>query len=187
MGKLLIIDVQNSYASHIDGQLYEKLINFSSNFSQVYYLYDILSGDDLYSEVPEVFLENEEFYDSLNILTKEYGFFRSLMDLGLDAEDEELVRLGKFMKENGIYDNRQIFENEAIRDKFLITFKNSPLLEIDFDSYPISLPDDLIESLSCLSSGVVLVGGGRNECLKEISLLLKVLDIPHTIAEEFTY
>lgn len=187
MSQLLIIDVQNSYASHIEPSLYEKIINFSSNFSEVYYLYDILSGLDLYAEVPDVFIENEDFYEKLNILTKEYGFFRSLMDLGLDADDEELVRLGKFMKDNGIYDNRQIFDDDEIKNKFLTQFKNSPLLEIDFDSYPISLPDDLIESLSCLSSGVVLVGGGRNECLKEISLLLKVLDIKHTIAEDYTY
>src|SRR5690606_17212323 len=117
-----------------------------------------------------------------------YAFFRGLIDLGVDDDDSELVKLARFMRKYKLTDYREILEEEDIHSKFLKSFKNSPLLNIDFEDYSFYLPEDLIEDIeSKIKSGVVLVGGGRNECLKEVALLLRVLDISYTIHEELTY
>lgn len=187
MGQLLIIDVQNSYKKHMRNNLVDDIVEYSKNFNNINYLWDNQVDGDLYSEIPDSILEDEDYYGNLNIIEKEYGFFRSIMDLGVDEDDEELVRLIKFMSNNNVGDVREIEENDELNEKFKEQFKNSPLLEVDFDSYVVSLPYDLIEHLSHLKNGVVLVGGGRNECLKEISILLRALDIKFQINEELTY
>lgn len=188
MSQLLIIDVQNTYKKHFSPNLLKDISDLCSNFSQIFYLYDDINGQDIHSEMPDEWLEDEKFYDSLNIMTKNYAFFRGLMDLGLDAEDEELVRLAKFMRKNKITDAREIEENLEVKEMFYKEFKNSPIMEISFDDYSFYLPEDLMEELeSNIRNGVTLVGGGRNECLKEVALLLKVLDIDYSINEDLTY
>lgn len=187
--QLLVIDVQNSYRKHCQ-ELIPKIPEYSKKFSQVFYLIDTLV-DFPDEEIPEEFEQEElldEFYSKLHFLSKEYGFLRSLMDLGIDEDGEEIIKLARFMLSHNILDSRMILEDKEVLEKYQREFKNSSLNNINLDDYPISLPDDLIDTLrEKLSDGVVLIGGGRNECLKEISLLLKILDIKHTIDEEMTY
>lgn len=186
MSKLIIIDVQETYRSFFTKNLCENIIEFSKNFNQVYFIYDTIDGQSFNEDLPFEFMENEEFSGTLNEITKEYGFIRSLMDLGLDSDDEELVKLLRFMIKNNVCDARDIEQDEDLHNKFLKEFGNGPLMEVSFDDYPISIPMDLVDSLIDLNNPV-LVGGARNECLKEISILLRSLDIVHTIEESLTY
>lgn len=193
MSTLLIIDVQNSFGKHIDSKLYFNIQEFSKNFSHLVYIWDDLSGQELYSEIPEDWLlsDNEDmddsFYSQFNtIINKQYSFFRNLMD-NKTIPEEDLIKLGKFLIKNNLNQAREIFEDEEKKVLFDKEFKYSPLLNIDFDSDHFELPQDLVESLSNLGTNLILVGGGRNECLKEISLLLDIMEIPHSIHEELTY
>jgi len=95
--------------------------------------------------MPEEWFDEEDFYNSLNFITKEYGFFRSLMDVGLDSDDELILKLLSFMKRHGLYDSRDILEDEGIHIQFKEEFKNTALLEINLNDYPIGIPTDLIE------------------------------------------
>lgn len=186
--QLLIIDVQNTYRKHcLD--LIKSLPEFALNYSNVIYLYDNIDGQEYHAEVPEEWMEDySELCERFNVLDKNYAFFRDLMDLGVDEDDEELVKLARFMRSKSIYDARSIFDEGPIEAAYKKEFKNSPLMNIDFESYGFHLPLDLMESLeSSVTSGVVLVGGARNECLKEVALLLRVLDIDYSINEELTY
>lgn len=193
MSTLLIIDVQNSFNKHIDSKLYFKIQEFSKNFSHLVYIWDDLSGQELYSEIPEDWLlsDNEDiddsFYSQFNtIINKQYSFFRNIMD-NKTIPEEDLIKLGKFLVKNNLNQAREIFEDEEIKELFQKEFKYSPLLNIDFDCDHFELPQDLVESLSNLGNNLILVGGGRNECLKEISLLLTIMEISHSIHEELTY
>lgn len=184
MSNLLIIDVQNTYKSFFNEEFCSSIIDISSQYTKVIYLYDVLSGNSYYDELPESFIENEEFIDRLNVVTKEYGFFRSIMDINLD--EEELVRLLKFMFKHNLGDNREIETNCEVLEEFKENFNKSPLLDIDFEDHPVSIPFDLIEELHGLSN-VTIVGGGRNECVREIAILLQVLDIDYTVEESLTF
>lgn len=185
--QLLIIDVQNTYRKFCH-PLINTIPAFAENFAHIVFLFDNHDGQEFNEEVPDEWMDEPEFYDRLNGISKQYGFFRGLMDAGIDAEDEEIVKLGKFMRKNKIVDARDVLENESLKKKYLKEFKHSPLLNIDFNDYGFYLPEDLIEEIeSTIRPGVTLVGGARNECLKEVAVLLRVLDIDYTIIEEHTY
>lgn len=187
--QLLIVDIQETYRKYCH-HLINKIPEFSKNFSQVIYLFDNIDGQDLYEELPAEWMEeeNEEFYNGLKILTKQYAFFRGLMDAGVDENDEELIKLARFLRKHNLIDAREIFDIEEVLSKYQEEFKHSPLQNINFNDYSFYLPEDLLLSLEeQVKPGVILIGGGRNECLKEVSLLLKVLDINHSINEEYTY
>lgn len=187
--QLLIIDVQNTYLKHCQ-DLLTKIPEFAKNFSEVIYLFDDINGEDLHSQIPEEWLneEYESFYDSFTILRKNYAFFRGLMDAGID-DNSSLVKLAQFMRKHKISDAREINQdNDSLWKSYQRQFKNTPLQNVDFEDYGFYLPEDLINDLeTSVRDGVVLVGGGRNECLKEVALLLQVLGIKFTIHEELTY
>jgi len=53
---------------------------------------------------------------------------------------------------------------------------------------PIIVPSDLTDSLKeAVKKRPILTGGGRNECLQEIYLLLEALGLDPEINEEYTY
>lgn len=197
--KLLIIDVQNSYMEFIGDDLLNRIDQLSKNYSDIIYLWDNVSGQELYDELPESWINNDEFdeeglvvekeesplYDRVSkVIDKQYGYIRNIMDTNHSRED--IVLLGKFLIKNKITDATEISENEEALNSYKNEFKNSSLLDVNFEDNVFSLPTDLLEELSYLD-GAHLVGGARHECLEEISILLDIIDIPYTILEEYCY
>ena len=174
-----------TYKDYIGTRIVSKLPELAKEHDQVYYLYDTINDQAYYSELFEEWLSNEEFLDSLNTITKSYGFFRSLIDYGIDQD--ELVQLGKFLVKNNIVSATEIKKDNDLFNKFKEDFKTSDLKDINFEDNPFYLPDDLMDSLGSIRNGVVLVGGGVNECLKEIRILLEIMGINHSINPNFTY
>lgn len=187
--QLLIIDVQNTYRKWCHN-LIDKIPLIAENYSDIIYLYDTTDGTEWSEEVPEEWMEEEceSFYCRLNAITKQYAFFRGLLDAGVDEDNEEIIKLGKFLIKNNLTDAREIEDDSKIKAQYLKEFKNSSLLNINFNDYSFYLPDDLIQDITeRVRPGVTLVGGARNECLKEIRVLLDILDVPYTVLEEYTY
>lgn len=186
--QVLIIDVQNTYRKHCHNVILP-IAEYAKNFDSIVYLFDNIDGQEYNQEVPEEWGDDDpNFVERFQVIDKNYAFFRDLMDLGVDEDDEELVKLARFLRSKNLADARDISNHKDIEEAYKKEFKNSPLMNVDFHSYSFYLPLDLMESLeSMVKSGVVLVGGARNECLKEVALLLRVLDISYTINEELTY
>lgn len=192
MATLLIIDVQNTYINYINKtNIINSIQELSKNYHYIYYLWDNVSGQEYSSEIPEEWSFDEEREDQelsskfSKIIEKQYGFFRDFMDSQI-LNEEDLVELIKFMIKHNIVDGREIAENIDLFDKFNIQFEKSDIKNINFDDYFISIPTDLIEELKD-SNSYVLVGGGINECLREIAILLKSLDIDYQISYEHCY
>lgn len=199
MSQIVIIDVQNKYRIWFqDTDLLNNIKESCSNYSSVVYVWDNIDGDDFSDEIPEEwddkyhFDENEQeiltdgFYRNFKIIEKNYGFFRSYMGR---IDRDVLIDLGKFMIKNNISDIREIKEDSSIEDLFLKKFKKeSELVSLYNQEESFYLPFDLINEVrNSLSSGLTLVGGGRDECLSEFSLLLDILDIEHSINNSLTY
>ena len=46
---------------------------------------------------------------------------------------------------------------------------------------------DVMNYLSQIDGNIFLIGGGENECLKEVVFCLKVLNKPYTLIREWVY
>ena len=119
----------------------------------------------------------EDLAWSVPVVDKGYGHLRGWMDSGADGETT--VAVLKAMIAEGVTDSRDLGE-DVIR-------------EAAGDGYADWIPDEAM-SLGWIDdrtlrsfSGCTLVGGGRNECLLEVELLLRAHGIPYTVDEALTY
>ena len=116
------------------------------------------------------------FYD------KGYAFFRYCIDS--DIDDEATTNLVRMMIEKDINDSRQL--DEEFWNEFIERYGNEDVRELlEFADDCINIPD-LMEYLSDYNN-IVLVGGGINECLKEVEIALNALDKPYTTIPKFIY
>jgi hypothetical protein len=184
MSQLLIIDVQKTFKA--SKEVVSPLLRAIPNYTEVIHLYDVISGDgedpyDLWDEFVE---DKDAIYQNFTILTKEFVFFRGFMDQGFD--DSRIIELGKLMIKYSITDGRDIETNEN-KEEFDQLFKKHSV-NPNFEDYTFYIPHELVDNLtSHVKSGVTIAGGGFDECLKEIGLLLSILDIDFTILSSCTY
>ena len=103
------------------------------------------------------------------------------------CDEEEIVKFGKFLIKHKIKYAKEIYEvDKNIFKEFEEEFKNTNIIGFNFEEHEVYLPYDLIEELKEMNN-CHLVGGGRDECLQEISLLLQIIDVEHKILDEYCY
>lgn len=198
MSTLLIIDVQETYRKHCS-RLINELPEIFQNHDNIYYLWDNGSGESLFEQVPEEWLiEDDESTDSRynqfnKTITKQYGFFRDFMDsINLGYPEEDIVQFGKFMISKGISDSRDIVEDASLYEQANAAFKLNNNLKTflenkaNLQTYIMTIPYDLIEELKN-GDNYILVGGGINECLEEVRLLMEMIGVNYSILHEYTY
>lgn len=189
---LLVTDIQPEYQDGFTFRI-EKFTQWLNRnfkrFSGVTFLYNgadtlgMISEDDLkmwYFEngLKEYIIENVDWYD------KGYAFFRYCIDKGIDEDD--IVLLVKFMATHNINDSRDITSSE-LWDKFVGEYNKHELREImEFADDCISIPD-LMDYLRKKQAPFLLLGGGKNECLKEVEIALKANGQQYTRKEEWIY
>jgi len=179
----IVVDVQPGHEDWIDFDIQEFCDWLNNTNRSIIYLYN---GPDLgYEDENEIrwwLFENgldEDVANGITFFEKNYAFFRDLMDSG--ADDEEIIELGKYMIENDERDSRDIErENQKkikIRSKFFS------------DDYMMYIPElyDFLSNFLDKNSYPLLVGGGRDQCLKEVELLLKMMDIEYETDEDYIY
>lgn len=191
-GKTIIsVDIQPEYANSIPFlREWANFINKSAKSNKIVFLYngaDTLGMIDegSYKEwlmfdvgIDEDVVYNATFYD------KGYAFFRYCMDNSID--ERNIADLVKFMVRHNINDSREI--NEDMWNAYMEETGHSQqdvrdLLETAGDC--IHIPDlmDFLQSYS----NIVLMGGGVDECLKEVEIALLALDKPHNVLSQFVY
>lgn len=183
---LIVVDIQPFYDEwHRDivSNLTEHINE--NNYKNIFYFFNgsDLGIDDTHQEISYYLLENgleEEKLNSIIFIEKSYGFFRTWMDYGVN--EDIIVYTIKYMIENNIYDTRDIGVDilESIFKKFGEDFDERLIND------PMGLPTfDLNKFKSIRSCDIC--GGGRNECLLEIELLLEALDIKYNRIEYLIY
>jgi|688.fasta_scaffold501847_2 hypothetical protein len=191
-GKTIInVDIQPEYKNYISFGLSKwiQFLNQNANNNRIIFLYN---GEDTLGMVSEYdyknflldlgldedVLENAIFYD------KGYAFFRYCMDNSID--EDNIVDLVKFMIQNDINDSREIDEdmwNDYMQQTNHSQEDVRELLENAGDM--INIPD-LMDFLKNYSN-IVLLGGGINECLKEVEIALLALNKNFNTLKQFTY
>lgn len=195
---LLIVDVQPEYNFDFDMFAFMQYINDEEiEGKDIVYLFNgydtlgMIKEEDLKHWLYEGSEYDEQMedliYNKINFYDKGYAFFRFCMDEGID--DEATVELIKKMIEWDVTDSRDLDRDFWL--EFVSENKNNiknieavqELLEHSGDM--ISVPD-LMEELKGLNN-ITMVGGGINECLREVEIALMVLGKKYNINHEFTF
>ncbi len=198
-GNLIVVDIQPEYEKIFGFKTYEFTEHiFNSDYDNIYYLYNgrdtlgMVSEDELkdwimqnsdYSDEVYEKLEQIDFYD------KGYAFFRYCIDEGIS--NDNIIALIKFMIEKDVNDSRDL--NEEFWNEFIERYKEYLDLEpqevrdlLEFSEDSINIPD-LMDFLKKIKGPITLVGGGLEECLKEVIIALQVLEKPYKIDNNWTY
>ena len=181
---ILIVDIQPGHKNYISFDIYdfveylnknkEKNILYLFNGTELGYdsEYDIKNWLIKYGLDDDIYIE---FYE------KTYGFFRDLIDTGID--DKYIIELGKYMIYNSLYSLNDIPDNYKLE-----FYKNN---NIDLNEYSFfTIPYDIKEFLEdniYKNEILELLGGGKDECLLEIKLLLNMMNINYNENYDFIY
>ena len=187
---LVVVDVQPEYAPYMNKMQYELFQYINTHINELAGLTFLYNGEDTMGMVSESdyrwwLVENgldEDIAYEATLYDKGYAFFRNCMDRG--GDDEELVNLVRFMRSNDINDSREL--DEEFWELFVEKYGSENVRELMEDSEDcINIPDlmDFLERYN----NVVLVGGGINECLKEVELAMDALDKNYETWNKFTY
>jgi len=172
---------------------------FNADYDGIYYLYngaDTVGGVDenelkdwLAEKSGMEFDEAYQIMDSMQFYDKVYAFFRYCIDEGID--NDEIVALVKFMVEKDVNDSRDL--DEEFWDEFVDRYKEYLDLSpesvrelLKFSDDMINIPD-LMDFLQRIRGKITLVGGGLDECLKEVVIALRALDKQYNIDDVWTY
>jgi hypothetical protein len=179
---VIVVDVQPLYRKYISFNLglFTEFLNENKKILCFFNGPDTV-GSDSKEEILEFYLDNglePERFPDFTWVDKGYGFFRAWMDMGADERD--IKRALRFMLEKRVYDSRDIPEEEW-EEKFPDMWRN------EFRNDPIFLPPTIRVDKLRKWKGSYLVGGGRNECLKEIEILMSTFNINYKLVKKFVY
>jgi len=184
---IIVVDVQPMYKNYMPIDLYE-FGQFIKEQGKILYYFNgpDTVGDDTKNDIIQWLYEQSDYDDDLHTkLTskdviwydKGYAFLRGWMDNG--ADDGFIKKALRYMMSKKVFDSRDI-DPEDWEDKFPDDWSD------DYDMDNINLPDIPLNILRKFS-GSFIVGGGKNECLKEVQILMSAFNIKAKEVRKYIY
>ena len=186
---IIVVDVQPMYGTYLKNQIdmYE-FTQFIKEQGKVLYYYNgpDTVGDDTDKDIIQWLYEESDYDDELykKLISKDviwydkgYAFLRGWMDNG--ADEGFIKRALRFMMSKKVNDSRDI-EPEEWEDEFPGEFQD------EFIHDMIYLPDIPLNVLKKFS-GSYIVGGGKNECLKEVQIIMSTFNIRAKEVRKYIY
>ncbi|MFW6172721.1 MAG: hypothetical protein ACOC5T_03155 [Elusimicrobiota bacterium] len=193
---LIVVDIQPLYEDAIKSKFsIEDFGDFLAKSKRnILYFYngpDTIGSDDSPEEIIAWLIEHnpdlESFdWDKVNFhwFDKGYSFFRDWMDAGVS--NHGMQKALRYMYQKRLYDSREISVEEW--EEVLPPNDFRAIEEaIREDGLSIWTPDISIADLKNNWNGSLLCGGGMNECLKEIQLLMNSFNIKYKLVDRFIY
>lgn len=191
---LIVVDVQPAYQNVFDFQ-YE-LAEFMHQHTGPILMF--VNADDQgltedtkqeihwwwYEVFENVGLDFDEVLPRIEYYDKGYGYMRSWMDSGI--ADRNIIRTIRKLYLEGVNDTRQLFEYEDDPAEELEKFVNDPGWDYYLADDPLTTEWLSIAQLKRFNRSYIC-GGGRNECLKEVQLMMNAFNIKYTEIEKFIY
>lgn len=180
---VIVCDIQPLYEKYIPFKTYEFADFLNGSRGNILYFFngpETIASDDSKEEISYWLVENgldESRLDDITWKDKGYAFFRSWMDLGVS--DADMIKAIRYMGNKKVYDSRDI-ETEEWLELFEGRYEDI----ITDDS--IYFPDISVSELRKWS-GSLICGGGKNECLKEVQLLMSAFNIKAKEIRRFIY
>lgn len=182
---LVVVDIQPGYHTSCHLVTPDIIEKINTTEQPIFFFYvgkdfDLDKKDDVICYLLEHGLD-ENRIPGIRFIEKAYGFFRPWMDT--DVSDDITLKAVTLMHKEKIYDSRD-FEHEHWQEilgeeieKQHILFEE-PIFYPDFNTRPFESP-----SLNKFE----LIGGGRQECLKEIEIFLQAIGKEVSVNEQLCY
>ena len=141
-----------------------------------------------YDEETDEYTENPDCpkinWSRFTIVDKGYGYFRSWMDAGI--EPAKIIKTIRLMYQQRVDDSRMLFGGQD-SDQY-----EDGIRSLLGDDYLIGLDEGLTIRWTSVAqlkkfNGAYIVGGGRNECLREVELLMNAFNIKYTRIDSLVY
>lgn len=142
-----------------------------------------------YDEESDEYIENPDCpkinWNRFEIVDKGYGYLRSWMDMG--TSPAAIIRTIREMYQQKVDDSRELFGGET-NEEYIDRMQK--LLGNEFKEY--HLDDPLIVNWISVAqlkrfNGAYIVGGGREECLREVELLMNAFNIKYKRIDSLVY
>jgi len=187
---IIVVDVQPEYSGIYDGEenpLFQEIIDFCKNSTGKILMFVNAEQDGLTSDTIndiKIYWEDSGFDDwnRVEIEDKGYGFLRGWMDN--NVSDRNIIKALRQMYLLKINDSREIIENfddDEAQEKWK-EILNDPDIPID----PLMVFPKSIRKLKEYE-GSLLIGGGRNECLREVELIMNAFNIKYKRIDSLIY
>lgn len=202
---VIVIDVQPEYSGMNDGNesaVFPEIIEFVAlkqtgpvlmfvNAEDSGQTGDTVQGVQLYWEDTIREITDEYEADSVidwsrfQIVDKGYGHFRTWMDSNVSPSI--IIKVIRTLYANKVNDTRMLFGSE---DDPGYEAAMQQLVGSEFQDWMLS--DPIITEWTSISqlkkfSGAYIVGGGRNECLREVELLMNAFNIRYKRIDSLVY
>lgn len=199
---VIVVDVQPAYRRGNE-RLFERIIRFVNNQTGSVLMFvnaeqDAMT-DDTVAEIkaywedvvrgeewdPEDLDESPIDWSRFQIKDKGFGFTRAWIDQGIS--DRTIIKTIRLMYQNRVNDSRELFGGE-LSDDYALNFEQ--FIGPEFEHWMLS---DVITvnwtSVAQLKrfNGSYIVGGGRNECLREVELLMNAFNIKYRRIDSMVY
>ncbi len=193
---IICVDVQPEYSGMNDGDedsTFEAAIRFVNDSRAPCLMFvnaedQGLTGDTI--EAIKMYWEDSGFepenWGRIEVYDKGYGYLRSWMSIGI--EDKYIIAVIREMYKQKVYDSRMLFDSDE--DKILEYLQ--PVAEsINTEAQylvddPLSVGWAAIDQLKRYNNSY-LIGGGRQECLREVSLLMNAFNIKYKLIDNLIY
>ena len=184
---LINVDIQPEYKDWFGFDLYKWVDMVNNHNGQIVFLYN---GEDTVGELGEMSYQiwlmdqgiDEDVIYRSRFFDKGYAFFRYCMDSYIDEDD--IVGLVKMMVEYNIDDSRDL--TPEFWDEFISRYGKENIRELlEFAGDCINIPE-LMDFLKSYNN-IIICGGAKNQCLKEVEIALMALDKPYLKMDDFIY
>lgn len=181
---LVVVDVQPAYQDSCEDIIYEVIAKINKSEKPVIFFFvgkelDCDSKSDVIGYLLEHGIEEKKL-DTIRFIEKDYGFFRSWMDVGIPHDI--ILKTIRYMNQQQITDTKN-FSDEDWKNTVGYQYGKHVYTEETFN-----LPDFNQKMFKeKLNDNFELIGGGRYECLLEIDFFLKGLHKNTFINESLCY
>jgi hypothetical protein len=198
---VICVDVQPAYERYAP-ELFPKIVQFVKNQTGPVLMFVNAERDGMTDDTIQDVVywweeaggleydENEDEYVSdinwnrFEIVDKGYGWFRNWIDQGV--QPKFIIQLIRYMYQRGLNDVRQ--DTDGVRQYMTQNPMGGQVIEWQdwMEDEPFVVNWTSVAQLKRFN-GAYLVGGGRQECLREIELLMNAFNIGYKRIDSLVY
>ena len=186
----IVVDIQPSYYNFYKKNKYEQkkfldIIEFINTQTGPTLLFvnaeETGITEDTIQDIRYFWVENgfTRDWNDIEIIDKGYGYLRSWMDQGVS--NSSIINAIRTMYQLRITDSRDITEDGNSTEKWQELLQDDSIPED-----PISVEWISIKKLKQYNNCYIM-GGGRNECLREVELLMNAFNIKYKRINKLVY